>query len=164
MRARDTDESYPPVDLPLTYCMDVYLSLGEGHHPLRGTTRRSNGTMLQIENGAALAAAFSSLRRKTGFYFCGHNHNHSIYQQDPWCYVQTADPLDCKSFRLVSLADHQVDIQTLDFDFSDSQLQQDFEITRSRIPSGFTPQDWTVANGEAADRTLTVQYPAMAQL
>jgi 3',5'-cyclic AMP phosphodiesterase CpdA len=132
-----------------------------GHHPLANTTRRSDEVKLNIHNSEQLAAVFANLTEKIGFYFCGHNHEHSIYhlENQPWYYVQTANPLDCCSFRLVNLQDHRVEIETLCFDLSSSSLQEDFETVRQNIPTGFKPGTFEVSNGQAeSDRVLTVKY------
>lgn len=132
-----------------------------GHHPLAGTTHRSNGEKLNIHNSEAVAQVFATLQSKLAFYFCGHNHAHSIYWNtfQQWYHVQTADPLDCKSFRLVHLDHTGVMVKTLDFDLSDSVLQQDFEITRHNIPIGFSPQVFEDSYGaHESDRNVTVKY------
>jgi 3',5'-cyclic AMP phosphodiesterase CpdA len=136
-----------------------------GHHPLYGTTRRSTEAMLNIANSDATAQVFAQLTNKVGVYFCGHNHTHSIYRSNPdnWHHVQTANPLDCSSFRLVSIEDDRIDIETLDFDLGDELLQANFETARHHIPAGFTPQPFEQAYGEMGDRHLSIRYSSQLQ-
>jgi 3',5'-cyclic-AMP phosphodiesterase len=129
-----------------------------GHHPIYNTTRRSEETMLNIENSSEVRAAFAKLERKPGFYFCGHNHCNSISEMDEvgWYHVQTADPLDSKSFRLVILSEDKVEIETLDFDLSDRNLYEDYKLARFNIPAHFTPNPYERAQGELHERSLSL--------
>jgi 3',5'-cyclic AMP phosphodiesterase CpdA len=131
-----------------------------GHHPIVNTTRRSEETMLNIENSAEVVDAFAKLERKPAFYFCGHNHCNSITEMDlnGWFHVQTADPLDSKSFRLVTMTAEKVDIDTIEFDLSDRQLYADFKAARFNIPAHFTPQPFNLAHGELHERLLSVTF------
>lgn len=135
-----------------------------GHHPLHATTRRSTEDMLQIANSADVAASLAALQAKVGLYFCGHNHNHSIFTAGNWHHVQTANPLDCRSFRLVTFSDAQTTVETRDFDLSDAALLADFETVRHNIPAGFTPQLFEDSYGEQSDRHFTIRYPAASAL
>jgi 3',5'-cyclic AMP phosphodiesterase CpdA len=130
-----------------------------GHYPLTNTTRRSHREVMSILNSDAVTRVFAMLQpslepHKWGYYFCGHNHTHSIYEAPdlPWLHVQTADPLDCRSFRLVTLDRTGLEIETIDFDLSSPHLQADFETARDNIPSGFAPQKFAASYGEADDR------------
>jgi 3',5'-cyclic AMP phosphodiesterase CpdA len=133
-----------------------------GHHPIFGTTRRSEEEMLYIANSSEVQASFSVLEQKRGFYFCGHNHCHSIYrprpEKDPWHYIQTANPLDCRSFRIVTIEPNRVEVTLIYFDLSDPGLQADFEITRSNIASGFHPQVFDYVDGEETDQKFNFSY------
>lgn len=133
-----------------------------GHHPLRDTTRRSTELMLHIANSSEVQTAFATLHRTTGLYFCGHNHNHSIHTRDNWHYIQTGNPLDCRSFRLVTLSEAGVQVDTLDFDLSDPSLAADFDLVRHNIPAGFTPQPFEESYGEERDRSCTIRYATQA--
>jgi 3',5'-cyclic AMP phosphodiesterase CpdA len=130
-----------------------------GHYPLLNTTRRSQREVMSILNSDAVAQVFAKLqpRReqpKWGYYFCGHNHTHSIYEAPDmsWLHIQTADPLDCRSFRLVTLDRTGLEIETIDFDLSLPHLQADFETARHNIPFGFAPQTFAASYGEVNDR------------
>jgi 3',5'-cyclic-AMP phosphodiesterase len=129
-----------------------------GHHPFYDTTRRSAEVMLNIENSSEVKAVMAKLARKPGFYFCGHNHCHSITELDGngWYHIQSADPLDCQSFRLVTLTENKIELETISFDLSDRQLYEDYKLTRFNIPAHFTPKDHASAFGELHERILSV--------
>ncbi|MEO1131490.1 MAG: metallophosphoesterase [Cyanobacteria bacterium J06639_1] len=129
-----------------------------GHHPLHDTTRRSTGLMLQIANSPEVETSLASLQQKNGLYFCGHNHNHSIHTRNNWHHVQTANPLDCRSFRLVTLTNTSATVETIDFNLSDPELASDFETVRHNIPAGFTPQKFEDSYGDESDRFCTIHY------
>lgn len=116
-----------------------------GHHPLANTTLRSQETKLHIENTAEVLPIFQGLQRRSAFYCCGHNHQHSLVYEHPWCYVQTAAPWDCLSFRLITVNDRQIQLDTLQFQL-DGNLQTDWEDGHRQIYY-FTPKPWAVANG-----------------
>ncbi|MEI6046546.1 MAG: metallophosphoesterase [Chloroflexota bacterium] len=130
-----------------------------GHHPIFGTTERSTEEMLSIFNSAEVYESFATLSGTLGIYFCGHNHAHSIIGPDAlgWYFVQTAAPLDCRSFRLVTVTENRVEIETLDFDLSDPTLRQAFELARTGIESSFEPQEHAVVYGTFLDRSLTIK-------
>jgi hypothetical protein len=137
-----------------------------GHYPLTNTTRRSHREVMSIFNSDAVTRVFALLQAglespKSGYYFCGHNHTHSIYESPdlPWLHVQTADPLDCRSFRLVTIDCTGLEIKTIDFDLSSPHLQADFETARDNIPSGFAPQKFAASYGEATDRYVLRRAP-----
>ncbi len=131
-----------------------------GHHPLYNTTNRSTSTMLYIANSQEVYNSFAQLERKPGLYFCGHNHNHSIAGPDAagWYFVQSGDPLDCRSFRLVTVTQTQIEIETLDFDLSNPQVQADFETTRTSIEDSFSPQLFETAYGSTRDHELLIAH------
>ncbi|NJK27647.1 MAG: hypothetical protein HC925_02575 [Coleofasciculaceae cyanobacterium SM2_3_26] len=133
-----------------------------GHHALHNTTRRSTRPMSHVENSEALWQVMSKLQRNRGCYWCGHNHDHSIHHPEgsAWYCVQTADPLDCKSFRLVEVGDTELVANTVDFCLEDAQLQADFETVRQNIAARFKPQLFESAYGTASDRRLTVRHSA----
>lgn len=122
-----------------------------GHHPLAHTTSRSQELKMNMENSEIVFPIFQTLKRSAGYYFCGHNHQHSLVQQAPWCYVQTAAPWDCLSFRWVTIAgdsrahSNQITIETIHFDWSQESLQQDWELAHHSIRH-FTSKPWEYAN------------------
>ncbi len=129
-----------------------------GHHPIFGTTRRSSEEMLQIQNSEAVNEKFALLQRGPGFYICGHNHSHSLFGPDAigWYHVQTADPLDCRSFRLITVTEERVEVEVVDFDMSDPTLAADFETARSTIEAGFHPQEFDWVYGKPEEHRLLV--------
>lgn len=91
------------------------------HHPVYNTTSRSRLENLSIDPAIDV---FSILQKKEGlgFYFCGHNHVHSIVQQEQWHFIQTAACLDQPGFRLVEVDEQGINIKMIDVD--DEQLTQ----------------------------------------
>lgn len=75
-----------------------------------GTTARSMLEKLSVEPRLEIEAV---LMRKQGpaFYFCGHNHIHSIVRRDNWHFIQTAACLDVPAFRIVELKDGRLDVR-----------------------------------------------------
>lgn len=130
-----------------------------GHHPLFDTTRRSKEEMLNIFNSERVKEKFALLQRTPGFYLCGHNHSHSLFGPDQlgWYHVQTADPLDCRSFRLITVTEEGVEVDVRDFDMSDPSLVADFEMARSTIEAGFHPQDFDWVYGKPEEHRMLVQ-------
>jgi len=138
------------------------LLMAFGHHPIYNTTRRSADTMLYIANSEAVHGIFNQAKSKPGFYFCGHNHCHSLAGPDAanWYHVQTADPLDCQSFRLITIIGERVAIEVINFDLSDPQLKQDFETARTSIEAGFNPQSYAWVHGQPHEHNLVVDLAA----
>jgi 3',5'-cyclic AMP phosphodiesterase CpdA len=131
-----------------------------GHHPIYNTTRRSTETMLYIANSDAVKEAFANLdKSKQGFYYCGHNHCHSLYGPDDngWHHIQTADPLDCESYRLIIVEDSRIDVSVINFDLSLPENRNAFETARTSIPQGFTAQDFQKVYGEEHEHNLVVE-------
>ena len=129
-----------------------------GHHPLFGTTDRSNEEWLNVDNSPALAAVMAKLERKPGIYVCGHNHSNSLTGPDArgWYYVQAGAPLVCQSYRLVTVDAEGIRVETLDLDLSDPATQADFETTRHSIEAGFTVHPLEEMYGQEADHHLFI--------
>jgi predicted MPP superfamily phosphohydrolase len=130
-----------------------------GHHPIYNTTERSTEPMLNIANSDQVYEVFATLQRPPAIYFCGHNHSNSIGGPDAlgWYFVQSAAPLDSRSFRLVTVSEEQVQIETIQFDLSDPALQAAFNLTRTSIPSSFSPKEFETVYGKDTDRTLIIK-------
>ncbi|MEY2979523.1 MAG: metallophosphoesterase family protein [Prochlorotrichaceae cyanobacterium] len=124
-----------------------------GHHPLKETTTRTEEHKLHIENTDFILPILETLERPTGYYFCGHNHQHSIVQKNQWCYVQSAAPWDCLSFRWVTIASEPrlektptpVEIEVRYFQWQDDHSKKDWQIAYQSIPH-FTAKTWEFAN------------------
>lgn len=129
-----------------------------GHHPIFGTTRRSDESMLNIANSDDVNAAFARLQRQPGFYFCGHNHTHSLFgpDQNNWYHVQTSDPLDCRSFRLITLTENEVKMEMIDFNLEVESTLVDFETARNNIEAGFNAQAFERAYGNVEEHNVTL--------
>lgn len=87
-----------------------------GHHPLRATTLWSSFRMLSIENSNQVGRIFSRKRQGAAFYFCGHNHAHSIARRHNWHFIQTAAPLRSSDLRLIDYTLDQVSLQTIELE------------------------------------------------
>ncbi|WP_416147584.1 metallophosphoesterase family protein [Salipaludibacillus sp. HK11] len=83
-----------------------------GHHPVYDTTDRSTFKNLSIVPEIDMKAILNK-KKGPGFYFCGHNHSHSITQENQWTFVQTADCLDHQSYRLIEVDKDQVQISMI---------------------------------------------------
>jgi 3',5'-cyclic AMP phosphodiesterase CpdA len=116
-----------------------------GHHPLKDTTTRTEEFKLNIENSDFVLSILETLQRSTGYYFCGHNHQHSLIDRDGWCYVQSAAPWDCLSFRWVTIASDSVSIETRHFQWKDEQCKEDWQRAYQSVPH-FTAKTWEFAN------------------
>lgn len=129
-----------------------------GHHPIFGTTQRSTEKWLNIENSEALHALFGKLRRGTRFYICGHNHTNSIFGPDAmgWYYVQAGAPLICQGYRLITIDEGGVKVETIDFDLSDPELYADFDAARHKVDEFFSVPPLEKVYGTLADRSLLV--------
>lgn len=135
-----------------------------GHHPIYDSTDRSKYPMMYIANSDEVYAEFAGLKRGPGIYFCGHNHSHSLAGPDSnnWFYVQSGDPLDCRSFRLVTVTPEAVKIQTIDFDLSNPLTEADFITTRLSITDGsFEAQQFEEAYGTSKDHSLNIKSLAL---
>ncbi len=129
-----------------------------GHHPLYNTTDRSTEDKLYIANSTAVEQTFARLTRRPGIYICGHNHSNSLAGPDThgWYYVQAGAPLVCQSYRLITLDEEGIRVETVDFNLSDPALRADFEATRDNFEGGFTVQPLEAVYGSASDRTLVI--------
>jgi Icc protein len=81
------------------------------HHPLPDTTALSDKNMMRVEEAAALMRVMNESRR-TGLWFNGHNHIHSIVRKGLWTYVQTASAICLPCWREVVLSDGAVTVET----------------------------------------------------
>lgn len=127
------------------------------HHPVYGTTARSTLDKLSVHPSIDLKSVLNT-KRGEGFYFCGHNHKHSIVRQDRWHYIQTAACLDIPAFRTVEVQDGKVRIGLLpvEEDLLTGHISQ-FH-TKMR---GFQP--FPEAHGTEADWSLSVDLLRPAQ-
>ena len=134
-----------------------------GHHPLFDTTDRSTKQWLNIDNSPVVKAEFSKLTRLPGLYICGHNHSNSLAGPDNegWYYVQAGAPLVCQSYRLLTLDETGIRVETIDIDLSDPELRADFETTRYSIEEGFSVAPLEAMYGGESDLRMTI--PALAK-
>ncbi|OAO89192.1 hypothetical protein AXX17_ATUG03440, partial [Arabidopsis thaliana] len=80
-----------------------------GHHPMQGTTARSNEEMMGLDTD-------SSSRLKhllggvpgAGFYWNGHNHVQSLVREGNWHYFQAASMLDIPAIWTVTLGGNEL--------------------------------------------------------
>ncbi len=133
-----------------------------GHHPLFGTTDRSSDKWLNIENSQAVQERFARLQRGQGLYVCGHNHTNSMAGPDEagWYYLQAGAPLVCQSYRLVTLDEEGLRVETFDFDLSQDGFQADFEEVRYGIEEGFSVYPLEAVYGNYRDRFFNVPVGA----
>jgi 3',5'-cyclic AMP phosphodiesterase CpdA len=116
------------------------------HHPLKNTTSRTEELKLHIENSDFVVPILHTLKRTPGYYFCGHNHQHSLLTTEQWWYIQSAAPWDCLSFRWVTFSeDLPLTIETRHFDWHNESLKQDWQAASGAIPY-FTAKSWEFAN------------------
>jgi 3',5'-cyclic-AMP phosphodiesterase len=87
-----------------------------GHHPLSYTTLWSSFPMLSIENSAQVRRILARKREGAGFYFCGHNHSHSIARRNNWHFIQTAASLRSGDFRVIEFTPEQVVLRTVEIE------------------------------------------------
>ncbi|BBI33875.1 metallophosphoesterase family protein [Cohnella abietis] len=80
------------------------------HHPLFGTTTFSEMEHLSIRNDRLTNILAS--KQGIGLYCNGHNHIHSTHQSSPWVYIQTAACLIKPSYRVITVQDSDVFIET----------------------------------------------------
>jgi 3',5'-cyclic AMP phosphodiesterase CpdA len=130
-----------------------------GHHPIYNTTRLSADVMSYIDNSIPVHSAFNKLQNKPGFYICGHNHVNSIAGPDSanWYHVQSAAPLDCESFRLLTINQDKIEVELVKFDLQSDELRKDFETVRHNIARGFEPREFIEVHGEPHEHNLTVR-------
>jgi Icc protein len=120
------------------------------HHPVFGTTARSNMEKMSIDPRIDMLAVLNK-KKGPGFYFCGHNHVNSIVQQDGWYYIQTAACLDVPAFRRVELKDRkvQIDLEAID----KTNLEGFIALFNTKILDPVLE-----AYGKEADRSLQVIF------
>ncbi len=105
------------------------------HHPIYETTTRSTMDKLSIHPQFDMKSILSQ-KKGLGFYFCGHNHANSIFQENGWHYIQTAACLDIPAIRIVELKDGQVRTQLLTMDHE--ELMTHIACFNTRM-KGFAP-------------------------
>ncbi|AJY75165.1 metallophosphoesterase family protein [Paenibacillus beijingensis] len=127
------------------------------HHPVYDTTARSTIDKLSVHPSIDLKSVLNT-KQGEGFYFCGHNHTHSIVRQDRWHYVQTAACLDIPAFRTVEMQDGQVRIGLLPIE---EDLLTDHISRFHKKMRGFQP--FPEALGTETDWSLTVDLLKPAQ-
>jgi 3',5'-cyclic AMP phosphodiesterase CpdA len=123
-----------------------------GHHPLRSTTLWSSFRMLSIENSKQVGQIFSRKRQGAAFYFCGHNHAHSIARRNNWHFIQTAAPLRSSDLRVIDYTSGQVSLHTIELEGGSATYAMGQKLAAalgdfSRMP----------ARGFSRDRRLQVQ-------
>ncbi|GAA0371938.1 metallophosphoesterase family protein [Bacillus horti] len=76
------------------------------HHPIFETTTRSELDKGSIHPDYDIQSILAKKKGK-GFYFCGHNHAHSIVEKEQWHYIQTAACLDQPGFRIIEVSKNE---------------------------------------------------------
>ncbi|WP_135556664.1 metallophosphoesterase family protein [Paenibacillus cymbidii] len=122
-----------------------------GHHPLVDTTTHSEQPMFGFHRDADPWPILCGKRGK-GFYFCGHNHAHSIVKREQWHFIQTAACLDTVAVRTVELREGVLTVGLLTFDNERRRQEAAAIAAGMRL---FTLK--ARACGTAADHRLTVQ-------
>lgn len=98
------------------------------HHPVYNTTGRSDQLNLSIEPEQNIELLLNK-KRGMGIFFCGHNHIHSVVSRNQWMYVQTAAVLDHPAYRIVTMKNGSLDIQTIEIE--DAELRRNAAIIYS---------------------------------
>ncbi|NEW07383.1 metallophosphoesterase [Paenibacillus sp. SYP-B3998] len=101
------------------------------HHPIYGTTARSQETMMSLHESVDLRSILNQ-HNGTGLYFNGHNHINSIVEEAGWYYVQTAAPLDMPAFRLITIQNGQVDVELVQLE--DEKVKEWADIVSRHMP------------------------------
>jgi 3',5'-cyclic AMP phosphodiesterase CpdA len=136
------------------------------HHPMYGTTTLSKDNWYNIDNSEAVRQVLARLKYGPGLYICGHNHINSIFGPDEnnWYYLQAGAPLLCESFRLITVDEGGLNVETVDFDLSDPTLYADFDTTRRKMQPEFTVVERKMVYGKPGrDHSLAIS-PASASL
>ncbi|WP_127583292.1 metallophosphoesterase family protein [Paenibacillus koleovorans] len=121
-----------------------------GHHPLVDTTTNSEQPMFGFHREADPWPILRG-KRGRGFYFCGHNHAHSIVKREQWHFIQTAACLDTAAVRTVELRGGELTVGLLTFDDEARRREADALAASMKL---FTPKQ--LARGTIADHGLTV--------
>ncbi|TVY07931.1 metallophosphoesterase family protein [Paenibacillus cremeus] len=123
-----------------------------GHHPIPETTALSDLDMLRIHPEDDI---WPSLKKTPapGYYFCGHNHIHSIASREHWHFVQTAACLDLPAFRVAELKDGQLSVDTIPV--QDEHLLQLAKLIKVNMKH-FKPKP--AAAGQPSDHSLRVNH------
>lgn len=125
-----------------------------GHHPVYNTTTRSEGENLSIDPYIDMRFILEQ-KEGLGLYFNGHNHVHSIVQQDQWHFIQTAACLDQPCFRLVEIDAEEVRIQLIPV--VDRDILNSAPAIYEEMPYFRHTPD---AQGEETDRSYTISFPS----
>ncbi len=130
-----------------------------GHHPIENTTQRSDEKWMNVENSAAIREVLGKLEGAPGLYICGHNHSNSIAGPDAagWYYLQAGAPVVCESYRIVTVDERGIKIETVDFDLSEPELRADFETARRNIADYFSLPPLEQVYGSETDRQLFIR-------
>jgi len=138
---------------------DQSLIIVLGHHPLANTTARSSKEMLNISNSAEVKVVFGKVMGKPGVYICGHNHWHSLVGPDEqgWYFVQAGAPLESGGFRLFTLDEQGLRVETVDFNLSDPTLKAAFEIAQLNM-AHFSAERLPSAYGAPSDRKIIIPF------
>lgn len=126
------------------------------HHPVYDTTARSHMDKLSIHPSIDMRRI---LGKKTGvgLYFNGHNHVHSIVNENQWHFVQTAACLDHPCFRMLELKQDEIKIHLIE--------AENYELLQ-HAPKVYNPMPYfnhtEECKGRSFDQVYTVSVPARA--
>ncbi|TXK84440.1 metallophosphoesterase [Paenibacillus sp. N3.4] len=101
------------------------------HHPIYGTTARSEEAMMSLHEAVELRQILNK-HAGLGFYFNGHNHVNSIVREQNWYFVQTAAMLDIPAFRLITVENGQVSVELIKFE--DENVKESVQIVSRHMP------------------------------
>ncbi len=128
-----------------------------GHHPLRGTTTRSEENWMNIDNSQEVRGIMAGLKKPVGVYFCGHNHSNSLFgpEEQGWRFIQSGAPLTCKSFRLIEVNEQSLKLETIDISLDSQELQKDLDLVIKNMEH-FSFQLVKEVGGAHRDRFLSL--------
>ncbi|MEG0852929.1 MAG: metallophosphoesterase [Angelakisella sp.] len=78
------------------------------HHPVENTTRRSDERKLYLHENMWQILS----QRASGIYINGHNHYHSIVEQNGWLFLQTGDLLSHLDYRVIDFDGEMASVTT----------------------------------------------------
>ncbi len=124
-----------------------------GHHPIYDTTAISAKHRMNITNSDEVRQAFGEHQAGQAFYICGHNHTNSIYGPDGagWTYIQCGAPLVAFSFRVITVDQAGLRVETVDFGLNDGDIQAVLPRLYARLDH-FSGTPVEVAGGQHSDR------------
>ncbi|MGX4585333.1 metallophosphoesterase family protein [Paenibacillus chitinolyticus] len=85
------------------------------HHPISGTTARSEEPMMSLDPKIDLMSVLK-LHRGPGFYFNGHNHVQSIVRHGSWHFIQASAVPDLPAALVVDLHGERFVLETIYFE------------------------------------------------